>query len=545
MISSLQNVKRLLVPIISLALLYFLSGKLSLLFLHGNNIVNIGIFAAEGIALAFVLFFGRAIWPGIFVGQLLLAYSNSISIEGSFLIAAINSFEAVFGYMLFQKFKLNINLKRFQDIFGLVFIIFTIQLISAIPSNIVLVLQEVITPQDFLESSLSWWSGNVLGQLLITPFLLLLFTHYKKINMGEYVTYGLLFGLFTYLLEVVFNIQNTMILLTLSIPVVVFIISTKGFVFGTHLSVVVAIVSSYSVYKGVGPFYLEDTLENVINYNLFVLAHISTVFMTGVLFEERREYLTLLEDDISKEISKNKEQQLLLLKQSRLAQMGEMIAMIAHQWRQPLNNLSLVNQLLVTKYRNGKLDDALIEDFKVNSQKQINLMSRTIDDFRNFFKAKKKKEYYSITKIIEDMLNITKAISETYSIKTTFNAEDEFYSYGYPNELGQAIINILNNAKDALVENEIMDKEIKINVTKEKDKIKITIEDNAGGIPEDIVEKIFDPYFSTKQSKNGTGLGLYMSTIIVQEQLQGEMKFNNGENGAVFTIILKEERNAS
>jgi signal transduction histidine kinase len=221
--------------------------------------------------------------------------------------------------------------------------------------------------------------------------------------------------------------------------------------------------------------------------------------------------------------------------------MGEMIAMIAHQWRQPLNNLSLANQFLINKFKRGKLSEDIVEYFKDTSKKQIEQMSTTIDDFRNFFRTEKVKISYSINKVIDDVLQMTEPIYVSNSIEVKYTKTKECRSYGYPNELGQAFINILNNAKDALVENSVEDRYIVISLNETDDGCTIAIEDNAGGIPEEIIDKIFDPYFSTKGKKNGTGLGLYMTKMIIQEQLDADLSVENTDNGAKFTIFLKGE----
>jgi signal transduction histidine kinase len=221
--------------------------------------------------------------------------------------------------------------------------------------------------------------------------------------------------------------------------------------------------------------------------------------------------------------------------------MGEMISMIAHQWRQPLNNLALVNQLLITKYQRGKLDEEMIEHFKVTSKRQIDQMSVTIDDFRNFFRQEKTKIDFCINDVIDNVLEMTKSIYANNNIGMNFEANQRYISNGYPNELGQAIINIINNAKDALVEKAIENKFINIELKTKEEYVIISIEDSAGGIPEDIIDNIFDPYFTTKSEKNGTGLGLYMTKMIIQEQLEGTIVVRNSSNGARFDIQLKRE----
>jgi len=247
-----------------------------------------------------------------------------------------------------------------------------------------------------------------------------------------------------------------------------------------------------------------------------------------------------LEKRIKEEITKNQQYQAQMFHQSRLAQMGEMISMIAHQWRQPLNNLSLLTQTIAFKYERGKLNDTLIEEFNTNTKEQIIQMSKTIDDFRDFFKPNHHKKTFNIDDIIHHSIEILKPIFEKHSIHVEYTNHEEIEIFGFPNELGQVFINIFNNAKDALLENHIEYKILKIGVKKHKEYISISIQDNADGVPEKNIEKIFDPYFSTKNEKNGTGLGLYMSKMIIEDHMDGELNIFNNTMGAVFEITLRD-----
>ena len=249
--------------------------------------------------------------------------------------------------------------------------------------------------------------------------------------------------------------------------------------------------------------------------------------------------IILFRRKINKEVERNRQQQLLMLHQSRLAQMGEMISMIAHQWRQPLNSLSILNQTIILKYKLNKLDKEYLSYFDTNSQKQIQHMSKTIDDFRDFFKPEKELTKFSLNSTITDTIDMLKPILEKNNIDIIFNQKEELQTTGYKNELGQSILNIINNAKDILIENNIKNKKIDISLIKDKTTITIIIKDNAGGIPTDIIDKVFIPYFSTKSDKNGTGLGLYMTKIIIEEHMNGEITVSNDKDGAVFKIILK------
>jgi signal transduction histidine kinase len=239
-----------------------------------------------------------------------------------------------------------------------------------------------------------------------------------------------------------------------------------------------------------------------------------------------------LQEDIKQEIEKNRQQQLLMLHQSRLAQMGEMISMIAHQWRQPLNSLAMLSNIVVVKYRRGKLDTKIIDYFNESSNKQIQQMSKTIDDFRDFFKPEKERVDYCINDVIIHSIDMLNVGFSQYNLVLKYENSQKIYSNGFPNELGQALVNIINNAKDALVENEIVDKVIVVYLEEQDNRVILTIRDNAGGIPDDIIDKIFDPYFSTKAEKNGTGLGLYMTKLIIEEHLDGKVSVKNRSDGA-------------
>ena len=538
-----KTIKFLYLNII-LGILYFTTGKLSLTLLSGNEIVNIGIFMPEGISLAFALYYGKKLLPGIFFGQLFLAYSTSIALLPSIEISAINTIEAVLAIYLFGKFKLSKDLKNYRDIIGLFgIIIFLIQPFSAVSSNAILYFHHQIADSDVLYSTFSWWFGNIMGQLLMTPFLLLLFKDYQKSNLLEYLLYGALFGGTLYLLEIVVNLDNATLMLTYSITGIILIIVSKNILYGTYFSFIAALVASYSLYLGSSSVYSAGSLsDNIINYNLYILAHIVITWVLGVLFEERKYYENILSQRIEVEVKKNKEQQLLMLQQNRLAQMGEMISMIAHQWRQPLNNLFLVNQLVVSKYNKGKLDDAGVEYFKVNSKKQIDLMSKTIDDFRNFFKTEKIKEEFLVNEVVKNTVGMVADIYASKDIKIDYHEDEKYMAVGYPNTLAQAILNIINNARDALLDSSVENKEIGIKLSYSKEQILINIQDNAGGIPESIIDKIFDPYFSTKKDKNGTGLGLYMTKMIINEQGNANIFVENVPLcGAKFTISIKGE----
>ncbi len=237
---------------------------------------------------------------------------------------------------------------------------------------------------------------------------------------------------------------------------------------------------------------------------------------------------------IEKEVQKNREKDRQMIQQSRLAQMGEMISMIAHQWRQPLTAISATSQAIMLKATLNKLDkETAIElSKKISSFSQH--LSSTIDDFREFFKTNKKKNKVTYSEMIEGVLHIVGDTLKNQNINLLKELDSDLTFDTYPNEVKQVILNLIKNAEDVLIEKNIQNPTIKIKTYENR----LSVEDNAGGIPENIIDKIFDPYFSTKTKKDGTGLGLYMSKTIIEEHCDGELRVKNGDQGAVFTIIL-------
>lgn len=247
-------------------------------------------------------------------------------------------------------------------------------------------------------------------------------------------------------------------------------------------------------------------------------------------------------DAIRQDITSKKlvqEQQSVLIEQSKSAAMGEMISMIAHQWRQPLQAVSiLVQKLSVTKMLEGDISDELLDQVVDDVAKQLDYMSKTIDDFRDFFRPDKAKEFIKVSVLIERAKDFLYYMLKTDSIKFDVEASEDFNVSIHINEIIQVLINIIKNARDAMIINETDDRKIVVRYYKFDKSCIIEIEDNAGGIPENIKKRIFDPYFSTKTNKNGTGLGLYMCKTIIEQHSDGRISVDNTNEGAKFIIEL-------
>ncbi len=250
-----------------------------------------------------------------------------------------------------------------------------------------------------------------------------------------------------------------------------------------------------------------------------------------------------LDQRVKDEVHKRAEQEQILIQQSRFAAMGEMIGNIAHQWRQPLNALGLLLQNIENAYEMDMLDEAYVTRSVEKGNRLTNSMSQTIDDFRNFFKPNKESSVLRVISSVESTMGMLRSSIENSMITINEEIDESVSIKGFSSEFSQVILNILNNAKDALVENKEDDRQLYIKVFKDEAYAYVEIEDNAGGIPTDILEKIFDPYFTTKDEGKGTGIGLYMSKTIVENNMQGSLKVQNSEHGAKFTIKIKLEMN--
>ena len=247
-----------------------------------------------------------------------------------------------------------------------------------------------------------------------------------------------------------------------------------------------------------------------------------------------------LRENIENEVEKNRKKDQQLIEQSRLAQMGEMLSMIAHQWRQPLTAISATSASIEMRALLGKTDNNTILKQAKNISKYSQHLSQTINDFKDFFKHEKELSYTSYDDIISEVLNIVQISIESKGISITQNITTDKKVKTYHNEVKQVLLNLVKNAEDILLEQDIENPYIDISTFYDNGYLTLQVKDNAGGIPQNIVHKIFNPYFSTKKEKNGTGLGLYMSKTIIEDHCKGNLSASNDKDGAVFTIKLNK-----
>ncbi len=302
---------------------------------------------------------------------------------------------------------------------------------------------------------------------------------------------------------------------------------------------------------------LKKRVQNQIKQNIFIFFLLSIVAMIIVYFigkkieciindknkmvKKTTKDLAILNREldcrVKKEVEKNKEQEQILMQKSKFIALGETISLIAHQWRQPISELAAIMMNIKLHHRLDKLDTKLMDKKSKEVEVLLEYMSKTIDDFRTFFKPNKIKGEFTINDSIQRVIEITKPMLEEYSINIIQNINKNIKVNSYQNEFEQVILNLISNAKDALISDKINNPKIIIEVWQNKSII-IVVRDNANGIKKELIDKIFDPYFTTKDDAKGTGIGLYMSKIIIEKNMKAKISVDSSVKGSSFKIEL-------
>ena len=289
--------------------------------------------------------------------------------------------------------------------------------------------------------------------------------------------------------------------------------------------------------------FLFSIILSLLVINNFRKLHNSLEQKVADKTKELQELNNSLEIKISKEVLQNRKKDIIMFQQARFASLGEMLNNIAHQWRQPLGAITMIIQSFQTKMFLNKLTPEFVEE-KVNDALFLAYnMSNTLDDFKNFFSPKKLKKEFSIKNCIEHSIELSKYLLIQKNIEVKLLIRKDVKIHTYYNELSHVFLNIISNSKDALCSNvDKNDRIIKIIVNKFKNHLVVNIVDNGGGIPQNILQKIFEPYYTTKYKSAGTGIGLYMSKQIIEKHMNGEISCKNlvhkMKNDKVFNCTL-------
>lgn len=403
----------------------------------------------------------------------------------------------------------------------------------------------------------SWNVGFIYAMLLVMAVLFIIFliffleelftikkylpliSHLLRFVIGYLLVGIFIFEIFYYFdnfqhMELLFN--SIMGITPICVGLILFSLYYLAFKTDNHLAFLYALI--WTVVGSLG-------LGVIAMYAGFILidSGMEYIFEGGMLIEALL-FSVMLAFRI-KEIEKEKtQQQIFLVQQNKLASMGKMVSTIAHQWRQPLHNLSLMNQVLMLQFRKNKLDKEAMENFNRTSIREITEMSNTLSTFMNFFNTQKKIEVFYLSEVIEKAKTL---LNHRLKAKLTINVviENDIEIKGFPSELIQAFLIVLNNALDACTTIKATNPEIIINVENDEKYVQIFIEDNGGGIESEILKNIFDPYFTTKPKAKGTGLGLYILKMIIEQSMQGKVVIINTNRGAVCEMVIPIDINVT
>lgn len=243
-----------------------------------------------------------------------------------------------------------------------------------------------------------------------------------------------------------------------------------------------------------------------------------------------------LESRINETVAELRNRDDILIQESRLNAMGEMISTIAHQWRQPLNNIGLIVQSLRIAFKSNDLTEQELDEDIDDTMRVLQQISETIDDFRNFFSYENEAGPLFINDLVSRAISFIKPSFTNKGIRIELDEDPNVTAEGYPNEYVQALLNIMLNARDVLLEHQGAQPLMSIRIVRENGRSVVMVRDNGGGIPDDVLPKIFDPYFTTKQQGKGTGIGLYMSKMIIEKKMRGSLTACNVSGGAEFRI---------
>ena len=538
--------------VLLIILLYVLSGLLSksLALIDGQNVFAVWI--PTGVALAFLIFYklNKTSVIGVLFGAFLfnsIVAGNSILL--SMMIAIGNTIgPVVVAYLYMKKQEDGYILFHEQN----VLILFIASIVGAIISSLngtgSLLFHGIIPEVIVTQVIITWFTGDLLGYLIVTPILLYFLEkvwekeilHLSNIKYKVVVFSFIMISVCFLVFFIPKGIESTRGFEAL--PVLFLILSTiftgvTGSIFATIIFVLMAILGT--ILTPFSPFHITN--ENINTMLLLLQLYIGSAVMTIYFFVSNtyNRYKQLLELN---------EKDKMLQQQSKMAAMGEMLENIAHQWRQPLSVISSASSGIKLQKEYGALSDkSLFEslDMITNSAQHL---SRTIDDFRDFYKTDTSAKPFSLKQTFEKSLDLVSSKLKNRLITTSLDFDD-VKIYGYQNEMIQVFMNLVKNSIDAF---EDIDEETKVIIVTTKDQndsVVVSVQDNAGGIPQNIIHKVFDQRFTTKGDKDGTGIGLYMSKLIV-EKSKGTIDVENKEFtynekkylGACFLIRLVRNR---
>ena len=401
---------------------------------------------------------------------------------------------------------------------------------------------------------LLWWSGDGLGILLTVPLVFAWSPSFRRQDVVE-LRWSRFAGLMVFVAlfgVVVFDsdFHGVFPIKYLLIPLTTWAALSYDHRGSSSANMLVAVIAAFLLSIGhsdVATGHLS-AIEKVISLQLFLAVLTCSSLVVASLTVERgdafRQIASVnrsLEERIRAEVERSREKDRLMLLQGRYAAMGEMINNISHQWRQPLNNLGLYVQGLQIAFDRKALTREVLVDRIERTMSLVEYMSQTIDDFRNFFRKDKISTTFAVKDAAERALMFVGPALTHNEVKVEMDIPADVTISGFWNEYIQVLINLISNAEDILIERKVAPAIISLRAWRQGASAVITVTDNGGGIPEEIEDRIFDPYFSTKSSGQGSGIGLYMSKTIIEKNLSGRLTATNVDGGAEFRIEVPSE----
>ncbi|MDD5052686.1 MAG: sensor histidine kinase [Sulfuricurvum sp.] len=322
--------------------------------------------------------------------------------------------------------------------------------------------------------------------------------------------------------------------------------AARFYVAGWSSLLIATLIFAFNKFDLIPSFYGVNHVQQIGSAIEMIFLSLALADRVYLLQREYIEKLNLLNDTLSEKVNialnEARKKDRLFVQQSRLAAMGEMIEQIAHQWRQPLNTLALINQDMYVKYKLGKCDGECFDQSHNRIDEHLQYLSKTIDDFRNFYKTDKSKSLEDVGNLAADALRLSDVFLKYAKIRTHLDVSTTRKVNIAKNEMIQVLMNLIKNAHDAIIEQGMKDGNIVINVEDIGSDVKVTVDDNAGGIAPSLMDNIFNIYFTTKDPDHGTGIGLHMSKYIIEESFGGKISVENFANGARFIIVLPAEK---
>lgn len=539
--SKIEIDKRDILLTLLLALAYFAFGKLSFVFALQNAIVTIAIFAAEGIALAAALLFGRRALVGIFLGQFALALSEELGIFVAAGIALVNTFEALIAVRIQERVKLDISFGSITSVLSVFALTaFVLQPFSAVFGNLFLYLGNIVAFGELPSSLFSWWFGNVMGQILVTPALILLYSEYKKqgLEIDKLVMTLLFFFFVVVLFTSVLPIENMALLIGITLPLVMITGFRIGEVYGAAAIILIAYILLYCTHVGIGPFTNAQPVDNIININFYILVHVLVYYTTLGLYREKKKALSQLHT-LNAGLEQSMREQLRELAKEEREVLPSLLAIhtrgtmgvLACQWRQ--SSIGLKRQLHT--FKESLRDDRTSMDRFEQFAEMIDANLKKTASFEKLFEENRQKRLFSVGEIVKDAMNVTLPNLRSAQISLQIDIDQNHILKGYPDELTQILFFLVRYIKEAYLHDDTVKKHfIKIKVdTSFVNDLGLRLETalRMETLPEDSV-------LWEEHPKNALMLELYTLKMIMKHYLQGDLQIENDMQGSSLVLLI-------